>query len=140
MTIAQSIATKRTAFVFPLFSLLLAFFPFLWLEKHQSSADRRGRERTRKENGKENGKTHSTTLTRSPPPPLLLRPLPLKKKKKLFFQKQQTVRDKCFAKCVTKPSTSLSSGEQTCLSRCCDRYSEATQVVLKSVLEQSGLS
>lgn len=61
-------------------------------------------------------------------------------KKKNFFQKQQTVRYKCFAKCVTKPSTSLSSGEQTCLSRCCDRYSEATQVVLKSVLEQSGLS
>ena len=50
------------------------------------------------------------------------------------------MRDKCFAKCVTKPSTALSSGEQTCLSRCCDRYSDATQAVLKSVLEQSGLS
>lgn len=64
------------------------------------------------------------------------KPLALQKKKKL----NQTVRDKCFAKCITKPSNSLSSGEQTCLSRCCDRYSDATQAVLKSVLEHSGLS
>jgi hypothetical protein len=63
------------------------------------------------------------------------KPLALQKKKK-----NQTVRDKCFAKCITKPSNSLSSGEQTCLSRCCDRYSDATQAVLKSVLEHSGLS
>ena len=34
----------------------------------------------------------------------------------------QTVRDKCFHACVTKPSSSLSSSEQTCLSRCSDRY------------------
>ena len=35
-----------------------------------------------------------------------------------------TVRDKCFDKCVTKPSSSLSSSEQQCLARCCDRYAE----------------
>ncbi|CAL5228860.1 g12070 [Coccomyxa viridis] len=50
-----------------------------------------------------------------------------------------TVRDKCFEKCVTKPSSSLGSSEQQCLARCCDRYAEATQVVMRSVLEQSGL-
>jgi import inner membrane translocase subunit TIM13 len=51
----------------------------------------------------------------------------------------QTVRDKCFDKCVTKPSNSLSSSEQQCLARCCDRYAEATQIVTKAVLDMSGL-
>ncbi|KAI3424729.1 hypothetical protein D9Q98_008118 [Chlorella vulgaris] len=51
----------------------------------------------------------------------------------------QTVRDKCFDKCVTKPSSSLSSSEQQCLARCCDRYAEATQIVTKAVLDVSGL-
>ena len=36
----------------------------------------------------------------------------------------QTVRDKCFQACVTKPTSSLGSGEQQCLSRCMDRYTE----------------
>ena len=35
-----------------------------------------------------------------------------------------TVRDKCFDKCITKPSSSLGSSEQQCLARCCDRYAE----------------
>lgn len=56
-----------------------------------------------------------------------------------FFFFLQTVRDKCFEKCVTKPSSSLSGSEQQCLSRCSDRYGEATQAVLRAVLEQSGL-
>ena len=38
----------------------------------------------------------------------------------------QTVRDKCFEKCVTKPSSSLGSSEQQCLARCCDRYAEVS--------------
>ena len=46
-----------------------------------------------------------------------------------------TVRDKCFNKCVTRPSTSLSSSEQACLARCCDRYVEATGVVSKAMLQ-----
>lgn len=33
----------------------------------------------------------------------------------------QTVRDKCFEKCIVKPSSSLGSSEQQCLARCCDR-------------------
>lgn len=36
----------------------------------------------------------------------------------------QTIRDKCFDKCVTKPSSSLNSSEQQCLARCTDRYGE----------------
>lgn len=50
-----------------------------------------------------------------------------------------TVRDKCFDKCITKPSNSLSSSEQQCLARCCDRYTEATQIVTKAVLEMNGI-
>ena len=36
-----------------------------------------------------------------------------------FFQ---TVRDKCFEKCITRPGTSMSKSELTCMSNCCDRY------------------
>ena len=50
----------------------------------------------------------------------------------------QTVRDKCFKACVTKPGTSLTSSEQQCLAKCCDRYQEATEIVTKSTLEMSG--
>ncbi|CAE6377003.1 unnamed protein product [Rhizoctonia solani] len=42
------------------------------------------------------------------------------------------INEKCFAKCVTKPSTSLGSSEETCLSRCMDRYMEAFNVVSQS--------
>ena len=41
----------------------------------------------------------------------------------------QTVRDKCFEVCVTKPSSSLGSSEQQCLARCLDRYSEVRRVL-----------
>ena len=47
----------------------------------------------------------------------------------------QTVREKCFAKCVTKPGTSLSSGETTCISRCTDRYVDATRAISNVVLQ-----
>ncbi len=39
------------------------------------------------------------------------------------------MRDKCFDKCITKPSSSLSSSEQQCLARCCDRYAEVSSAV-----------
>lgn len=45
---------------------------------------------------------------------------------RLHFSSAQTVRDKCFDKCVTKPSSSLGSSEQQCLARCCDRYAEVS--------------
>uniref|UniRef100_A0A061RWW5 Mitochondrial import inner membrane translocase subunit n=1 Tax=Tetraselmis sp. GSL018 TaxID=582737 RepID=A0A061RWW5_9CHLO len=49
------------------------------------------------------------------------------------------VRDKCFEKCVTKPGSSLSSSEQTCLQRCCDRYQEVTAITEQAILKMSGL-
>ncbi|CCM04693.1 uncharacterized protein FIBRA_06879 [Fibroporia radiculosa] len=42
--------------------------------------------------------------------------------------------EKCYAKCVTKPSTSLSGSEETCLSRCMDRYMEAFNIVSRSYI------
>ena len=49
----------------------------------------------------------------------------------------QTVSEKCFVKCVTRPSTTLSSSEQSCLARCMDRYIEAISVVMKTLSERS---
>ncbi|TFK40072.1 Tim10/DDP family zinc finger-domain-containing protein [Crucibulum laeve] len=40
--------------------------------------------------------------------------------------------EKCFAKCITKPSASLSNSEQICLSRCLDRYLEAFNIVSRA--------
>ncbi|KAH7912018.1 Tim10/DDP family zinc finger-domain-containing protein [Hygrophoropsis aurantiaca] len=40
--------------------------------------------------------------------------------------------EKCYIKCVTKPSTSLSGSEETCLSHCLERYIEAFNVVSRS--------
>jgi len=44
------------------------------------------------------------------------------------------VNDRCFLKCVTKPGASLSSSEQTCLSRCMDRYMEAFNIVSRTYM------
>ena len=46
----------------------------------------------------------------------------------------QNVRDACFDKCVTRPGSSMSSGEMSCLARCCDRYVDATKVVSGTVV------
>ncbi|KAF8602834.1 hypothetical protein BDV93DRAFT_523692 [Ceratobasidium sp. AG-I] len=53
------------------------------------------------------------------------------------------INEKCFSKCVTKPSTSLGSSEERCLSQCMDRYMEAFNVVSQSYVarisrERSG--
>jgi hypothetical protein len=40
---------------------------------------------------------------------------------------KQTVRDKCFKVCVTSPGSSLSGGEQKCISRCMDRYQDVSK-------------
>lgn len=45
------------------------------------------------------------------------------------------MREKCFAKCITKPGSSLSSGESTCVSRCTDRYVDATRMISAVVLQ-----
>ncbi|CAD5170673.1 unnamed protein product [Musa acuminata subsp. malaccensis] len=43
-----------------------------------------------------------------------------------FFE---TVRSKCFVRCIAKPGTSLSGSESSCISRCVDRYIEATGII-----------
>ena len=47
------------------------------------------------------------------------------------------VQEKCFAKCITKPSTKLSSSEQKCLAMCMDRYVDTMGVVGKAMNERS---
>ncbi|KAF9466451.1 Tim10/DDP family zinc finger-domain-containing protein [Collybia nuda] len=42
--------------------------------------------------------------------------------------------ESCFSKCVTKPGSSLSGSEQTCLSRCLDRYMEAFNIVSRTYI------
>ncbi|KAI0667801.1 Tim10/DDP family zinc finger-domain-containing protein [Trametes maxima] len=42
------------------------------------------------------------------------------------------VNEKCFAKCVPKPGSSLSSSEEKCLSQCMDRYLDAFDLVNRS--------
>ncbi|KAH8117734.1 Tim10/DDP family zinc finger-domain-containing protein [Phellopilus nigrolimitatus] len=42
------------------------------------------------------------------------------------------INEKCFYKCITKPSTALSGSEETCLSRCMDRYMEAFNIVSRT--------
>ncbi|KAF9523540.1 Tim10/DDP family zinc finger-domain-containing protein [Crepidotus variabilis] len=46
--------------------------------------------------------------------------------------------ERCFTKCVTKPGDSLSSSEQTCLSRCFDRYLEAFNIVSRTYQSRLG--
>jgi len=48
----------------------------------------------------------------------------------------QTVVDKCFVKCITKPSSSLTGGESTCLAKCMDRFLEARTIVVKALENQ----
>lgn len=48
----------------------------------------------------------------------------------------QTVADKCFAKCITKPGTSLTGGESACLAKCMDRFLEARTLVVKALENQ----
>ncbi|KAL4570657.1 hypothetical protein LXL04_026317 [Taraxacum kok-saghyz] len=45
----------------------------------------------------------------------------------------ETVRGKCFDKCITKPGSSLSGGEGSCISRCVDRYIEATGIISRAL-------
>eukprot|EP00241_Pyramimonas_parkeae_P009115 CAMPEP_0114250006 /NCGR_PEP_ID=MMETSP0058-20121206/14464_1 /TAXON_ID=36894 /ORGANISM="Pyramimonas parkeae, CCMP726" /LENGTH=83 /DNA_ID=CAMNT_0001363627 /DNA_START=48 /DNA_END=299 /DNA_ORIENTATION=+ len=49
-----------------------------------------------------------------------------------------SVREKCIDKCISRPGSSLSSSEQTCLARCCDRYIEATKVVSGVILKRGA--
>lgn len=41
------------------------------------------------------------------------------------FSPAQKLQESCFDKCVPKPGTSISSGEQTCLTTCMEKYMAA---------------
>lgn len=49
----------------------------------------------------------------------------------------QTVRGKCFEKCITKPGSSLSGSESSCISRCVERYIEATGIISRAMFSAS---
>ena len=62
-----------------------------------------------------------------------------------LLQAQQLITkatEKCYAKCVTSPSTSLSSKEEKCLGSCLERYFEAFNLVsntyVRRISEQRG--
>ncbi|CAF1044484.1 unnamed protein product [Rotaria sordida] len=44
----------------------------------------------------------------------------------------QKLSDKCFKACVQKPSSSLSSSEQKCITQCSDRYMDAWNIVSRT--------
>mmetsp|Transcript_5201 Transcript_5201/g.7960 ORF Transcript_5201/g.7960 Transcript_5201/m.7960 type:complete len:83 (+) Transcript_5201:766-1014(+) len=46
------------------------------------------------------------------------------------------ISEKCFTKCVSKPSTSLGSGEQKCLAMCMDRYIDTMSVVSQTMMKR----
>jgi len=49
----------------------------------------------------------------------------------------QTLSDKCFDKCVKKPSSSLSTGEQQCIAKSMDRYMEVMTLVFQAVARKA---
>ncbi|KAJ7274565.1 Tim10/DDP family zinc finger-domain-containing protein [Mycena haematopus] len=49
-------------------------------------------------------------------------------------QLMNSANERCYKACITKPGKSLSSGEQTCLSRCLDRYMEAFNIVRRTYM------
>ncbi|GFP92536.1 mitochondrial import inner membrane translocase subunit tim13 [Phtheirospermum japonicum] len=48
----------------------------------------------------------------------------------------ETLRAKCFDKCITRPGSSLSGSEGSCITRCVERYIEATGIVAKALFKQ----
>ncbi|KAN0093079.1 Tim10/DDP family zinc finger domain containing protein [Tylopilus felleus] len=46
--------------------------------------------------------------------------------------------EKCYAKCVPKPGTLLTSSEETCLARCMDRYLEAFNIVSRTLTNRAN--
>ncbi|KAI9343118.1 Tim10/DDP family zinc finger-domain-containing protein [Obelidium mucronatum] len=48
----------------------------------------------------------------------------------------QRINAKCFAKCVSKPGTSLSGSEESCLAKCSTMYIEAWNVASGTYLKR----
>ncbi|KAL2213422.1 hypothetical protein CC79DRAFT_1391374 [Sarocladium strictum] len=56
----------------------------------------------------------------------------------------EKIQENCFEKCVPKPGASLSSGEQTCVTTCMEKYMQAWNQVNSAFInrvraEQGGL-
>ena len=52
----------------------------------------------------------------------------------------QKITDKCYVKCVTKPSPKLDNNDQTCLAKCMDRYLDTMTVVSQTMAARSQQS
>jgi import inner membrane translocase subunit TIM13 len=52
----------------------------------------------------------------------------------------RSVAEKCFAKCVSRPGPKLDASEQTCLSRCQERYLEALTIITKAMNDRTSSS
>jgi len=48
-----------------------------------------------------------------------------------------TLSDKCFTKCVAKPSNKLDRNEENCISNCVDRFVESWNVVSQTLLQRA---
>ncbi|KAH7873312.1 Tim10/DDP family zinc finger-domain-containing protein [Lentinula edodes] len=51
-------------------------------------------------------------------------------------QLMNNMNERCFKACVTKPGDSLSSSEQTCLTRCLDRFMDTFNIVSKTYISR----
>ncbi|KAJ1505132.1 hypothetical protein HMI55_001730 [Coelomomyces lativittatus] len=60
----------------------------------------------------------------------------LKQKGRLNAKFQNKVSEACFTKCISKPGTKLDSSDETCLSKCMDRYLEAWDIVSKAYVSR----
>ena len=49
----------------------------------------------------------------------------------------ESMTEKCFVKCVSKPGKAISSSEQTCMTNCSKNFMEAHTIVSKSLVEAS---
>ncbi|KAG7089682.1 hypothetical protein E1B28_011339 [Marasmius oreades] len=47
-------------------------------------------------------------------------------------QLMNNMNERCYKACVTKPGTSLSSSEETCLARCLDRFMDTFNIVSRT--------
>ena len=50
----------------------------------------------------------------------------------------QHIAEKCFTKCVVKPGTKLDRNEESCLTRCMERYAEAINIVSQAMSESGS--
>ncbi|KAF8475978.1 Tim10/DDP family zinc finger-domain-containing protein [Kalaharituber pfeilii] len=49
----------------------------------------------------------------------------------------EKINEHCYEKCIPKPGTSLSSGEESCIVKCMDKYMAAWNVVSKQYISRA---